>query len=350
MQLLVLFLIGLFNSITCFSALGLEGGEEPPHCSCRFGAPDNCDCSFRTTVADCQGQNICQWNTVPNSPLVQPRVRHVVMGQFSDGATDAQKEEMLEALRGLPEQIPEILRLACGLDLGISEGNHGWYSILFSSVGCGNHGWSSVLFRSVGCAAPTSTWWNAHACAHSQSQARACARKRALLHALQGPLRGLRGRGGVQKVRGASGAHGRDYQAYQAAPQAGLAHRRAVLPRPDPVVITTNVLLGGGVEVGSARRGGARRWRVGAGAGASGGLAACGRLAGGCMHIIWMCVSVYVHRRTTPNERVHVSRSRGGCVQASCASRMQPSAVGWSAGREGADVLKISVLPLLARV
>lgn len=38
-----------------------------PSCTCRFGAPATCDCSSHTTVADCQGQNHCQWNTVSNS-------------------------------------------------------------------------------------------------------------------------------------------------------------------------------------------------------------------------------------------------------------------------------------------
>ena len=54
------------------------------------------------------------------------RLRHVVLGAFTDEATDSAKEDMLVALRALPGKIPEICSLVCGLDAGLADGNHGF--------------------------------------------------------------------------------------------------------------------------------------------------------------------------------------------------------------------------------
>ncbi len=52
-------------------------------------------------------------------------LRHSVHLQLAPTATDAQKQAMVEALRALPHQIPEIAELACGLDAGLTpSGNH----------------------------------------------------------------------------------------------------------------------------------------------------------------------------------------------------------------------------------
>lgn len=58
---------------------------------------------------------------------VAPRatVRHCVMFKFVEGATDAQKLAMAEALMGMPKKIPQIVALSCGADLGLAGGaNH----------------------------------------------------------------------------------------------------------------------------------------------------------------------------------------------------------------------------------
>ena len=55
-----------------------------------------------------------------------PTLRHVVLGRFTDAATTEQKEAMLNELHGLPAKIPEICSLVCGLDAGLSAGNHGF--------------------------------------------------------------------------------------------------------------------------------------------------------------------------------------------------------------------------------
>lgn len=49
--------------------------------------------------------------------------RHVIMMRFTEAATPAQIEEMIEALAGLPAAIPEIDRYQMGRDAKINEGN-----------------------------------------------------------------------------------------------------------------------------------------------------------------------------------------------------------------------------------
>ena len=53
-------------------------------------------------------------------------IRHCVLGAFTDEATDAQKQAMLDALRAMPEKIDVIRSLVAGLDAGLAAGNHGF--------------------------------------------------------------------------------------------------------------------------------------------------------------------------------------------------------------------------------
>ena len=57
---------------------------------------------------------------------MSPSLRHIVLGAFTEEATDAQKDAMLAALRAMPAKIPEIASLSVGLDAGLSPGNHGF--------------------------------------------------------------------------------------------------------------------------------------------------------------------------------------------------------------------------------
>ena len=49
--------------------------------------------------------------------------RHVVMFNFKDGTTEEQKEAMRDALRRLPDVIPEIRSYRFGDDLGLRDDN-----------------------------------------------------------------------------------------------------------------------------------------------------------------------------------------------------------------------------------
>jgi len=51
-------------------------------------------------------------------------IRHAVNWNVAAHATDEQKGAMLDALRQMPKRIPQIARLACGLDEGLAGGNH----------------------------------------------------------------------------------------------------------------------------------------------------------------------------------------------------------------------------------
>jgi hypothetical protein len=53
-------------------------------------------------------------------------LRHVVMMRFKSSATAEQKEAMAAGIRGMTDKIPEILKMTCGPDLGLSDGNHGF--------------------------------------------------------------------------------------------------------------------------------------------------------------------------------------------------------------------------------
>jgi hypothetical protein len=53
-----------------------------------------------------------------------PVFHHVAVFTFADGTTDDAKREVIDALRGLPAQIPEIAMYAVGLDAGVNQGNH----------------------------------------------------------------------------------------------------------------------------------------------------------------------------------------------------------------------------------
>ena len=50
-------------------------------------------------------------------------LRHVVLLKFTDEATDADVQAIIEGLEGLPAIIPEIESYSVGVDAGISEGN-----------------------------------------------------------------------------------------------------------------------------------------------------------------------------------------------------------------------------------
>ena len=53
------------------------------------------------------------------TPSVEAGVRHVVLGALKASATEAQKEALLAGFRALPDIIPQILHLDCGIDLGL---------------------------------------------------------------------------------------------------------------------------------------------------------------------------------------------------------------------------------------
>ena len=58
--------------------------------------------------------------------MATPTLRHCVLGAFTDEATDAQKEEMVQAMRAMAAKIPQICSLVVGLDAGLAPGNHGF--------------------------------------------------------------------------------------------------------------------------------------------------------------------------------------------------------------------------------
>ncbi|MFC5753220.1 Dabb family protein [Actinomadura rugatobispora] len=57
-------------------------------------------------------------------------VRHIVVLQWSDSATPAQKEEAAAAFRALPGSVPQIRALRSGPDLGLVPGNHDFAAVL----------------------------------------------------------------------------------------------------------------------------------------------------------------------------------------------------------------------------
>jgi hypothetical protein len=50
-------------------------------------------------------------------------LRHVVLIRLLPDATEDQRQAILDGLRGLPAQIPEIHRYEVGADLGLRDGN-----------------------------------------------------------------------------------------------------------------------------------------------------------------------------------------------------------------------------------
>ncbi len=50
--------------------------------------------------------------------------RHVVMLRFADDATDAQVDGVADALRTLPDAIPELRSYVVGVDAGLAPDNH----------------------------------------------------------------------------------------------------------------------------------------------------------------------------------------------------------------------------------
>lgn len=49
--------------------------------------------------------------------------RHVVLSRWNDAADDAGRQAMVDALAGLPAQIPELLDYRFGPDAGLADGN-----------------------------------------------------------------------------------------------------------------------------------------------------------------------------------------------------------------------------------
>ncbi len=52
-------------------------------------------------------------------------IKHVTLINFTDGATEDQKQAVLAVFKSLPEHIPGIRDFSVGLDLGLLEGNAG---------------------------------------------------------------------------------------------------------------------------------------------------------------------------------------------------------------------------------
>ncbi len=50
-------------------------------------------------------------------------LRHVVMMRLTDEATEADREAIVDGLRGLPALVPEIRSYSVGVDAGLAEGN-----------------------------------------------------------------------------------------------------------------------------------------------------------------------------------------------------------------------------------
>lgn len=50
-------------------------------------------------------------------------LRHIVLLTLVDDAPEGRAEEIAEALRSLPAQIPELRNYVVGVDLGLAEGN-----------------------------------------------------------------------------------------------------------------------------------------------------------------------------------------------------------------------------------
>jgi hypothetical protein len=68
--------------------------------------------------------------------------RHVVLIRLRADATDDQRRAILDGLRGLPAQIPEIRAYEVGADAGLREGNPGIGVVaLFDDAG----GWQAYL-------------------------------------------------------------------------------------------------------------------------------------------------------------------------------------------------------------
>ena len=51
-------------------------------------------------------------------------IRHVVMASLLPGVPDEDVEELLTRWRRLPEEIPEVLRLVAGRNLGLRDGRY----------------------------------------------------------------------------------------------------------------------------------------------------------------------------------------------------------------------------------
>jgi len=51
-------------------------------------------------------------------------IRHVVLFRFTPDTTEAQKAAIVDGLRALPAQIPELLTYNVGPDLGLTDGTY----------------------------------------------------------------------------------------------------------------------------------------------------------------------------------------------------------------------------------
>lgn len=57
-------------------------------------------------------------------------MRHIVLLQWTETATDQQKQEAETAFHTLASEIPQILDISCGSDLGLTEGAHDFAAVL----------------------------------------------------------------------------------------------------------------------------------------------------------------------------------------------------------------------------
>lgn len=57
-------------------------------------------------------------------------MRHIVLLQWTETATDEQKQEAETAFHNLAAKIPQILDISCGNNLGLTEGAHDFAAVL----------------------------------------------------------------------------------------------------------------------------------------------------------------------------------------------------------------------------
>jgi len=164
------------------------------------------------------------------NPSVEPRLRHVVVFSFLDSATAEQKEALVAGAQGMPEKIPEILKINCGLDLGLSDGNAGFSQCALPP---GPHSATMPQRQRRSLSGERgSPRANTARTSGGKHLLFVCHRRPDPIALLPVPRRRLRLRRGLQGVREAPGAPGADQPADQADHPARDAHRRPVLDRP----------------------------------------------------------------------------------------------------------------------
>lgn len=51
-------------------------------------------------------------------------IRHCILGRWKDNVTEATQQEAIDALRALPDSVPEIITYTVGPDLNLTAGNY----------------------------------------------------------------------------------------------------------------------------------------------------------------------------------------------------------------------------------